>query len=72
MRLSELQNKDVILDSGKLIGKIIDVEINDGVIDKLIIEKYKFFISLFTTHNEIEIPWSNINTIGEDVIIVSI
>lgn len=72
MRLSELQNKDVILTSGKLIGKIIDVEISDGKIDKLIVEKYKFLLSLFTTHNEIEILWSNIKTIGEDVIIVSI
>ena len=73
MRLSDLQNKDVLnYEDGKVIGKIIDVIISDGKIDKLIVEKYKFIISMFTSHNEIEIPWENISKIGEDVILVSI
>ena len=73
MRLSDLQNKDVVAyEDGKVIGKIIDVEIIDGIIDKLIVEKYKFIISMFTSHNEIEIPWKQISKIGEDVILVSL
>lgn len=73
MRLSDLQNKDVLnYDDGKVIGKIIDVEILDGKINKLIVEKYKFIISMFTSHNEIEIPWENISKIGEDVILVTL
>ena len=73
MRLSDLQNKDVLnYDDGKVIGKIIDVVISDGKIDKLVVEKYKFIISMFTSHNEIEIPWDNISKIGEDVILVSL
>lgn len=73
MRLSDLQNKDVLnYDDGKVIGKIIDVEISDGKINKLIVEKYKFIISMFTSHNEIEIPWENISKIGEDVILVTL
>lgn len=74
MRLSELQNKDVVYtEDGKVIGKIIDVLINDeGKIDKLIVEKYKFFISLFTSKSEIEVSWNNIKKIGEDVILVSL
>lgn len=72
MRLSDLQNKDVLnYEDGRVIGKIIDVIITDGKIDKLIVEKYKFLISMFTSHNEIEIPWNNISKIGEDVILVS-
>lgn len=73
MRLSELQNKDVILESdGKLLGKIIDIVINsEGIIEKLVVEKYKFLISRFKTSGEIEIPWKNISKMGEDVILVS-
>ena len=73
MRLSDLQNKDVLnYEDGKVIGKIIDIIITDGKIDKLVVEKYKFIISMFTSHNEIEIPWDNISKIGEDVILVSL
>jgi YlmC/YmxH family sporulation protein len=73
MRLSDLQNKDVLnYEDGKVIGKIIDVEILDGKINKLSVEKYKFIISMFTSHNEIEIPWENISKIGEDVILVTL
>ncbi len=73
MRLSELQHKDVVyLENGKVIGKIIDVIVSDdGLIKSLIVEKYKFLLSLFTTNAEIEIPWQNISKMGEDVILVT-
>lgn len=74
MRLSELQNKDVIntLD-GKMIGKIIDVIIDEtGKMDGLIVEKYKFLVSMFSNKDEIQIKWNQINKIGEDVILVTI
>lgn len=72
MRLSDLQDKDVVnLDDGKVIGRIIDVIIDDkGIINKLVVERYKFIISRFTNGNEIEISWNQINKIGEDVILV--
>lgn len=74
MHMSELQNKDVLsLSDGKIIGKIIDIIIDDkGYIVSLVVEKYKFIISLFSTHNEIEVPWNKINKIGEDAILVDI
>ncbi|MBR1376815.1 MAG: YlmC/YmxH family sporulation protein [Bacilli bacterium] len=73
MRLSDLQNKDVLnIEDGKVIGKIIDVIIDDkGIIQKFVVEKYKFLISMFTSHAEIEVSWKNILKIGEDVILVS-
>lgn len=73
MRLSDLQNKDVVnMIDGKVIGKIIDVLItSDGIMTGLIVEKYKFFISMFSTHDEIEIKWNQINKIGSDVILVN-
>lgn len=72
MRLSEIQNKDVInLITGMKIGNIIDIKVNseDGKIESLIIEKRKF-PSLFSNQGEVEIYWNQIKKIGEDVILV--
>lgn len=71
MRLSEIQNKDVInLNSGMKVGNIIDIKINSetGKIESLILEKKKFS-SIFNSNDEIEIYWTQINKIGEDVIL---
>lgn len=72
MRLSELQSKNIITLDGKLVGSIIDVVINDGKIENLIVEKNKFFISMLSSKNEIEIKWNQIKTIGDDVILVDV
>lgn len=74
MRLSDLQHKDVInVKDGKKIGNIIDINIElDGKMQGLIVEKSKFFISMFSNKDEIEIKWSQIEKIGEDVILVNI
>lgn len=74
MRLSDLQNKDVLyISDGKVIGRIIDVVINEeGNIEKLIVEKYKFLVSMFSSKDEIEVLWKNIIKIGEDVILISL
>lgn len=72
MRLSEIQNKDVInLNSGMKVGNIIDIKINSetGKMESLILEKKKFS-SIFNSNDEIEIYWTQINKIGEDVILV--
>ena len=72
MRLSEIQNKDVInLTTGMKIGNIIDIKINSesGKIESLILEKKKF-PSLFFNQDEIEIYFNQIKKIGEDVILV--
>lgn len=73
MRLSDLQNKDVInVNDGKKIGNIIDVMIENstGRLESLIVEKSKFLISMFSNKDEIEIYWEQIEKIGEDVILV--
>lgn len=72
MRLSEIQNKDVInLNTGMKIGNIIDVKVNadTGKIESFILEKKKF-ASIFSQNEEIEIYFDQINKIGEDVILV--
>lgn len=72
MRLSDLQNKDIVnMNDGKMVGSIIDVLINtDGSMDSLIVERGKFFSKL--SRGEVEIKWSQVKKIGEDVILVSI
>ncbi len=71
MRLSEIQHKDVInLVTGMKIGNIIDIKVNseNGKIESLILERKKF--TIFSSQDEIEIYWNQINKIGEDVILV--
>ncbi len=72
MYLSELQSKNIVTTSGKLIGNIVDIVIDSGNIKYLIVEKTKFLISMFTSKNEVEIKWDQIKTIGDDVIIVDV
>ncbi len=74
MRLSDLQNKDVVnVMDGKKVGSIIDVNINmEGKLESFIVEKSKFFVSMFSSANEIEVRWGQIKKIGEDVILVKI
>ena len=71
MRLSELQEKKIIsILTGKNIGTIIDIEINNTRnIDSLIIEQGR---SLFNINKEsdIKVSWEDITKIGEDVILV--
>lgn len=72
MRLSELQNKDIVTIDGKLIGNIVDIVIENGVIKTMVVEKGKFIVSLFSSKNEQEIKWEMIKTIGDDVILVGL
>ena len=73
MRLSELQNKDIVnVNNGSKIGKIIDVLINTGGnMEALIVQKNKI-INVFNNSNEFEVKWSQIKKIGEDVILVTL
>ncbi len=74
MRLSDLQNKDVVdLSTGNRIGSVIDAEISDktGNIMKIIIYDKKGFLSVLRGGEEVCINWSQIKKIGSDVILVS-
>lgn len=73
MRLSDLQNKDVVdVATGKRIGNVIDAEIEEetGSIIRLIIYDKKGFFSLKSS-DEVGIIWSQIKKIGTDVILVA-
>lgn len=73
MRLSDLQSKDIVnVIDGRKLGTIIDVFINEsGVIDYLIADSGTFFSKL-SSRGEIEVKWSQVKKIGDDVILVNI
>lgn len=72
MRLSELQNKDIVTIDGRLVGNIVDIIIENGIIKSMVVEKSKFFLSMFSSKDELEIKWEQIKTIGDDVILVGL
>ena len=75
MRLSDLQNKEIVnVNDGKNIGNIIDVKINpsNGNIVSFIIEPNKHPFRIFNKGIDTEISWDSIAKIGEDVILVKI
>ena len=74
MRLSDLQNKEIVsTETGRNIGSIMDVEIDitTGNIISLLLEQRKGFRFLTkSTEFDNKIEWKNIIKIGEDVILV--
>lgn len=74
MRLSELQNKNLVnVSNGKNIGNIIDVNIDyqSGNIKSFIIESKESILTFLNKDNDMEVKWNDIQKIGEDVILVN-
>lgn len=71
MRLSDLQAKKIVsVVTGRNLGSIIDVNVNDsGKIESLLIEQGRNIFSL-NRDNDTQIFWEEISKIGEDVILV--
>lgn len=74
MRLSELQNKDVVdMNTGEKIGNVIDAEISSdtGNILKLYVFEKKGFSRMLKNSDEESVSWHQIKKIGTDVILVA-
>ncbi len=74
MRLSELQNKNLVnVSNGKNIGNIKDVNIDyqSGNIKSFIIESKGSILTFLNKDNDMEVKWNDIQKIGEDVILVN-
>ena len=72
MRLSDLQNKDIVnIITGERLGNISDIEINkeNGLIEKIYVYNRKGILSMIKTEENI-ILWKQIKKIGEDVILI--
>lgn len=71
--VSELRRKDVISETdGRKLGYVYDIEvnINTGAIDAIVLPGESRFLGLFVRSEETVIPWEKIKKIGVDVILV--
>ena len=71
----DFKHKEVInITNGKRLGFVQDVtaDFKTGTIREIIVPGNTNFFNLFSSKNEIIIPWSAIKTIGEDIILVEI
>lgn len=71
----DFKHKEVVnIKDGKRLGFVQDVTANleTGVITSIIVPGSNKLFSMFSSSNDIVIPWQNIKCIGEDIILVEI
>lgn len=71
----DFKHKEVInITDGKRLGFVQDVTANleTGIITSIIVPGNMKFFNIFSSSNDIVIPWENIKCIGEDIILVEI
>lgn len=71
----DFKHKEVInITDGKRLGFVQDVtaDFKTGTIREIIVPGNTKLFTLFSSKEELIIPWSSIKTIGEDVILVEI
>lgn len=71
----DFKHKEVInIRNAKRLGYVQDVtaDLETGTITSIIVPGSNKLINIFTGSNEIEIPWTDIKCIGEDIILVDI
>lgn len=72
---ADFKNKEVIsVTSGKRLGFVSDVEIDyvSGAIESIIVPNSGSFLNFFNGGaNDHIIPWSNIEKVGDDIILVN-
>lgn len=71
----DFKHKEVInIKNAKRLGYVQDVtaDFESGRIKEIIVPGNTKFFNLFSTGNEVIIPWSSIQVIGEDIILVNI
>lgn len=71
----DFKHKEVInIKDGKRLGYVQDVcaDLESGAIVSIIVPGGNKLLSMFSSSNDITIPWSKIHCIGEDVILVDI
>lgn len=71
----DFKHKEVInIKDGKRLGYVQDVtaDFKTGTITNIIVPGNTKFLNIFSTGNDISIPWEAIQTIGDDIILVDI
>lgn len=75
LKTSDLSLKDIInISDGKKLGSISDIEfdVEAGRVTAIVVPSAGKFLGLFNRGEDIVIPWSRINKIGKDVILVDL
>ena len=71
----DFKHKEVInIRDARRLGYVQDVtaDLETGTITSIIVPGNNKMFNIFSTNNEIVIPWDNIKAIGEDIILVEI
>lgn len=71
----DFKHKEVInITDGKRLGFVQDVtaDLESGTITSIIVPGNSKLLGMFSSNNDIIIPWQNIKCIGDDVILVEI
>lgn len=71
----DFKHKEVInINNGKRLGFVQDVcaDLETGKITQIIVPGSNKIMNIFSSNNEIVIPWENIKCIGDDLILVEI
>ncbi len=71
----DFKHKEVInINDGKRLGFVQDVtaDLDSGIITSIIVPGNTKLLNMFSSNNDIVIPWQNIKCIGDDVILVEI
>ena len=71
----DFKHKEVInITDAKRLGYVQDVtaDLETGTITSIIVPGSNKILNMFTTNNDIVIPWQKIKCIGEDIILVEI
>ena len=71
----DFKHKEVInITDAKRLGFVQDVnaDLETGTITSIIVPGSSKFISIFSSANDIIIPWDRIRSIGEDIILVEL
>ena len=71
----DFKHKEVInITDGRRLGFVQDVTANleSGIITSIIVPGSNKLLSVFSSNNDIVIPWNNIKCIGDDIILVEI
>ena len=71
----DFKHKEVVnITNGKRLGFVQDVcaDLETGMITSIIVPGNNKILSIFSSANDIVIPWQNIKCIGDDLILVEI